>query len=145
MLLTYGGSCVDWYLLAMATWKLGQPEEACRWYDKAVEWREESNSERVYRTTADGTMRQRDFLSSPPPPVELVPPSYSHDKNLRRLRQRRTTVLGVANGPTPEDTEPGEFLLPAQFALKPVRLRSGPFLVSADLEWEPSGSARTIA
>ena len=36
-----GGGVFDWFFLAMAHWKLGNQEEARRWYDKAVEWTDE--------------------------------------------------------------------------------------------------------
>jgi serine/threonine protein kinase len=33
-----GGDSSDWFLLAMAHWRLGRKEEAHGWYDKAVDW-----------------------------------------------------------------------------------------------------------
>jgi hypothetical protein len=37
MALRNGGDSFDWFFLAMAHWKLDAPEEARKWYDKAVE------------------------------------------------------------------------------------------------------------
>jgi superkiller protein 3 len=36
-----GGDSFDWFFLAMAHWRLGDPDEARQWYDKAVSWMEE--------------------------------------------------------------------------------------------------------
>jgi tetratricopeptide (TPR) repeat protein len=33
-----GRDSLDWFFLAMAHWQLGDHEEACRWYDQAVQW-----------------------------------------------------------------------------------------------------------
>jgi hypothetical protein len=33
-----GGDNFDWFFLAMGHWKLGQREEARKWYDEAVAW-----------------------------------------------------------------------------------------------------------
>jgi serine/threonine protein kinase/tetratricopeptide (TPR) repeat protein len=35
-----GGDSLDWFLLAMSHWQLGERLEARRWYDRAVEWME---------------------------------------------------------------------------------------------------------
>src|SRR5262249_19322001 len=33
-----GGDAFDWFFLAMAHWKLGNKDEARKWYDRAAEW-----------------------------------------------------------------------------------------------------------
>lgn len=38
-----GGDSLDWFLLAMAHWRLDNHEEAGKWYDKAVHWMEENH------------------------------------------------------------------------------------------------------
>ncbi|MCI0462915.1 MAG: tetratricopeptide repeat protein, partial [Gemmataceae bacterium] len=38
MKLGKGGSCEDWFFLAMAHWRLGNQPEARRWFDRAVTW-----------------------------------------------------------------------------------------------------------
>jgi tetratricopeptide (TPR) repeat protein len=39
-----GGYWWDWFFLAMAHWRLDQREEARRWYDRAVDWREKNKA-----------------------------------------------------------------------------------------------------
>jgi tetratricopeptide (TPR) repeat protein len=39
--LRHGGDAYDWYFLAMAFQRLGNTDEARRWFDKAAQWREE--------------------------------------------------------------------------------------------------------
>ena len=34
---------IDWFFLAMAHWRLGEKEEAHKWYDKAVEWMDKNH------------------------------------------------------------------------------------------------------
>jgi Flp pilus assembly protein TadD len=41
MALRQRGNSFDWFFLAMAHWRLGDPDEARQWYDKAVSWMEE--------------------------------------------------------------------------------------------------------
>ncbi len=36
------GEAGDWYFLAMAQWRLGQKEQARKWYDQAVRWMEKN-------------------------------------------------------------------------------------------------------
>ena len=36
--LNKGGEAADWFFLAMSHWKLGQKEQARKWYDQAVLW-----------------------------------------------------------------------------------------------------------
>jgi tetratricopeptide (TPR) repeat protein len=38
MELSNGGDSNDWFFLGMVKWRLGEKEEARRWYDKAVKW-----------------------------------------------------------------------------------------------------------
>jgi tetratricopeptide (TPR) repeat protein len=33
-----GGNSFLWFFLAMAQWQVGNKEQACAWYDRAVEW-----------------------------------------------------------------------------------------------------------
>jgi tetratricopeptide (TPR) repeat protein len=40
-----GGDAFDWFFLAMAHWQLKNPEEAHKWYDKAVQWTEKNKPE----------------------------------------------------------------------------------------------------
>ncbi|HMC65906.1 MAG TPA: tetratricopeptide repeat protein [Gemmataceae bacterium] len=42
MELSKGGDSSDWFFLAMTQWKLGDKEQACKWYDKAVAWMEKN-------------------------------------------------------------------------------------------------------
>jgi Flp pilus assembly protein TadD len=37
-----GGGSLGWFFLAMALWKLGNKDEARKWYDRAVEWGEKN-------------------------------------------------------------------------------------------------------
>jgi tetratricopeptide (TPR) repeat protein len=55
MELRNGGDSLDWFFLAMAHWKLGEKEQACRWYDKAVEWmdRNQPKNEELRRFRAE--------------------------------------------------------------------------------------------
>jgi superkiller protein 3 len=43
MELHQGGDAFDWLFLAMAHRRLGDPDEARKWYDKAVQWQEKSS------------------------------------------------------------------------------------------------------
>jgi non-specific serine/threonine protein kinase/serine/threonine-protein kinase len=56
MKLQDGGDSRDWFFLAMAHWKLGDKEQARRWYDKAVAWMEKNQPQytefRRYRAEA---------------------------------------------------------------------------------------------
>ena len=45
MELREGGSTIDWFLLAMAYWQLGDKVESRKWYDKAVKWMEKNEPE----------------------------------------------------------------------------------------------------
>jgi tetratricopeptide (TPR) repeat protein len=50
-----GGDSIDWLFLAMAHWKLGNDDEARKWYDKASEWmdrNEPSDELRGFRAEA---------------------------------------------------------------------------------------------
>ena len=38
MQLRNGGDSNDWFVLAMAYWRLGEEEKARQWFDKAVQW-----------------------------------------------------------------------------------------------------------
>jgi serine/threonine protein kinase/Flp pilus assembly protein TadD len=51
MELAQGGNSNDWLFLAMANWRLDNPVEARRWYDKAIEWMDEEpdNDELLHR------------------------------------------------------------------------------------------------
>src|SRR5262249_30049647 len=40
-----GGDAGDWYFLAMAHWRLGDREQARKWYDQAVRWTEKNRPE----------------------------------------------------------------------------------------------------
>jgi eukaryotic-like serine/threonine-protein kinase len=40
-----GGDASDWFFLAMAHWQLDQKDAARSWYDKAVEWTDENQSQ----------------------------------------------------------------------------------------------------
>jgi serine/threonine protein kinase len=44
MELSEGGDCSDWFFLAMARWRLGDKDQARKWYDKAVGWMEKEKS-----------------------------------------------------------------------------------------------------
>ena len=41
--LRQGGDSFDWFFLAMAHWKLGEKEEARKWYDRAVTWMDKNS------------------------------------------------------------------------------------------------------
>jgi hypothetical protein len=50
------GDSNEWFLLAMAHWRLGNKGEARRWYDKAVAWMEDRShyiEEDMYRFRAE--------------------------------------------------------------------------------------------
>jgi tetratricopeptide (TPR) repeat protein len=55
MELRKGGDSFDWFVLAMAHWKLGEKDKAREWYDKAVEWmdKNEPNNEELRRFRAE--------------------------------------------------------------------------------------------
>jgi tetratricopeptide (TPR) repeat protein len=55
MELRKGGASYDWFLLAMAHWKLGEKDKARERYDKAVEWmdKNEPNNEELRRLRAE--------------------------------------------------------------------------------------------
>jgi serine/threonine protein kinase/tetratricopeptide (TPR) repeat protein len=38
-----GGDSSDWFFLAMAHWRLGEEDQARRWYDRAVQWMDKNN------------------------------------------------------------------------------------------------------
>jgi serine/threonine protein kinase len=42
MELRKGGDAADWFFLAMAHWRLGDKNEARKWYDEAVQWTEKN-------------------------------------------------------------------------------------------------------
>jgi tetratricopeptide (TPR) repeat protein len=64
-----GGDAFDFYFLAMSYWKLGQKDEARRWYNQAVEWMEKNNDE---------------LMKNPQWPEEL-----------RRFRAETEQILGI--------------------------------------------------
>ena len=39
-----GGQAADWFFLAMTRWRQGQPAEARKWFDRAVEWTKKNQS-----------------------------------------------------------------------------------------------------
>jgi hypothetical protein len=41
MILSGGGDCSDWFFLAMTHSRLGDPEQARRWFDQAARWMDE--------------------------------------------------------------------------------------------------------
>ncbi len=45
MTLRRGGDAFDWFVVAMAHWRLGSEEEALRWYDRAVRWADDHPSD----------------------------------------------------------------------------------------------------
>jgi eukaryotic-like serine/threonine-protein kinase len=55
MELRKGGDSLDWFVLAMAHWKLGEKDKAREWYDKAVEWMDqnEPNNKELRRFRAE--------------------------------------------------------------------------------------------
>jgi serine/threonine protein kinase/tetratricopeptide (TPR) repeat protein len=55
MELRNGGDSSDWFVLAMAHWKLGEKDKAREWYDKAVEWmdKNEPNNKELRRFRAE--------------------------------------------------------------------------------------------
>ncbi|MCI0334696.1 MAG: hypothetical protein L0228_15880 [Planctomycetes bacterium] len=54
MELRNGGNSWDWFVLAMAEWKLGNRDAARVWYDKAVVWMENNpTNEDVTRFRAE--------------------------------------------------------------------------------------------
>jgi tetratricopeptide (TPR) repeat protein len=38
-----GGDSFDWFILAMAHWRLGEKEEACQWFEQAALWMAKNN------------------------------------------------------------------------------------------------------
>jgi serine/threonine protein kinase/Flp pilus assembly protein TadD len=42
-----GGDALDWFFLAMARHRLGDTDQACSWYDRAVRWMEEKGPQRL--------------------------------------------------------------------------------------------------
>jgi serine/threonine protein kinase/tetratricopeptide (TPR) repeat protein len=55
MELRNGGDSSDWFVLAMAHWKLGEKDKAQEWHDKAVEWmdKNEPNNKELRRFRAE--------------------------------------------------------------------------------------------
>jgi serine/threonine protein kinase/tetratricopeptide (TPR) repeat protein len=49
MALSGGGDGLDWLILAMVQWHLGNKEEARRRYDQAIPWLEENGTDRTFR------------------------------------------------------------------------------------------------
>jgi tetratricopeptide (TPR) repeat protein len=52
MELQEGGGPLDWYILSMAHWKLGNRDEAFRWYHKTDERPDDSRRLRLLRAEA---------------------------------------------------------------------------------------------
>jgi tetratricopeptide (TPR) repeat protein len=50
-----GGDSHDWFVLAMAHWRLGEKDKARQWYDRAVRWMDENqpNNEELRRFRAE--------------------------------------------------------------------------------------------
>lgn len=61
-----GGNSFDWFFLAMGHWQLGQPDEARRWYDRAVEWMKQHkpNDKELQRFRAEATALMEDKRSA---------------------------------------------------------------------------------
>jgi serine/threonine protein kinase/tetratricopeptide (TPR) repeat protein len=62
MELRKGGDSLDWFLLAMAHWQLGDKDRARKWYDQAVEWMERNRPQDVelrrFRAEAEEVMKK---------------------------------------------------------------------------------------
>ena len=76
--LTEGGDAIDWLLLAMAHWQLGNQSEAIQWYERA----------------ADAIEQKR--------PLSLQ--NFSHPFHLRDLRDEAATLMETAAGESPPAT-----------------------------------------
>jgi serine/threonine protein kinase/predicted Zn-dependent protease len=57
MRLNDGGNSYDWFFLAMAHWRLGEKDNARRWYDRAVQWMDQNQpkSEALRRFRGEAT------------------------------------------------------------------------------------------
>jgi tetratricopeptide (TPR) repeat protein len=59
-----GGDSNDWFFLAMAQWQLGDKEQACKWYDQAVQWMEKHKPQdeelRRFRAEAAALLKVED-------------------------------------------------------------------------------------
>ena len=66
------GNSHEWFLLAMAHWKLGDKAEARAWYDKAVEWMEkyQPTNEELRRFRAEAAELLGIAVEVAPPPRE---------------------------------------------------------------------------
>ena len=64
------GDSREWFLLAMAHWKLGDKAEARAWYDKAVEWMEKNQpkNEELRRFRAEASELLGVAVEVAPPP-----------------------------------------------------------------------------
>ena len=72
------GEPADWYILAMAHWRLGHKQEARDWFDKAAGWTEKYKPRdrelARYRTEASGLLG----LSQPPTSKAMAVTPLSH-------------------------------------------------------------------
>ena len=75
MELHQGGDSFDWFFLAMAFWQMGKPEEARRWYDRAVAWMERHKPAdgdlSRFRAEAEALLG---LAGGPPAPATAAPP-----------------------------------------------------------------------
>ena len=69
MLLRNGGKSSDWLFVAMSHWRLGNREEARRWYDKAAAWMDQYKavSEELlrFRAEAEETLNLKESNGDP--------------------------------------------------------------------------------
>jgi tetratricopeptide (TPR) repeat protein len=66
-----GGNSLDWFVLSMARWQLGDKKDAQKWYDKAVEWQEKNQPKDDelgrFRAEAAELLGVKDLSPSRPP------------------------------------------------------------------------------
>jgi tetratricopeptide (TPR) repeat protein len=67
-----GGDSLEWFFLAVASWKLGRKNEAMQWYEKAIKWMESntpgySQELRLVRTAAEKLLKPDGPRDNPSP------------------------------------------------------------------------------
>jgi tetratricopeptide (TPR) repeat protein/serine/threonine protein kinase len=74
-----GGDSFDWFFLAMAHWRLGDKEQARKWYDQAVQWMEKNKpqDEELHRFRAEAA----ELLQLAEPPKEENVPKKEEKKS----------------------------------------------------------------
>jgi tetratricopeptide (TPR) repeat protein len=102
MNLRHGGDSFDWFFLALVAHKLGQPDEAHRWYEKATHWYHQNKRDdrELHRFQAEAARElglptlapSQPVLIDKAPQLPMSPQVLSGNKRLRMRASNLDTV-----------------------------------------------------